>query len=101
MPWPGVTMADTWRRPVRTGPCDSGRQTGRRGWDAGTTQALWVVVLLGGGRSATLDAAGNLHRADDGAEQGLVYLIEKTPGKIELFEPTEFRKLVKQPSAGE
>ena len=69
-------------------------------WDAGTAQALWVVVFLGEGRSATFGAAGDLLRADDGAEQALVYLVEKTPGKIELLEPAEFQKLVKPPSAG-
>jgi len=73
-----------------------GRDATLRLWDTRGAQALWVVVLLGGGRSATLGAAGDLLRADDRAEPVLVYLVEKAPGQIELLEPAEFRRLLKQ-----
>jgi WD40 repeat protein len=62
-------------------------------WDA-EAQALWQAVLLAGGKTATFGPAGELLQADAGAEKHLVYLVERTAGKVELLTAEEFRRLL-------
>lgn len=67
-----------------------------RAWDTARGQPLWQVVLLPGARTATFGPAGELLRADAGAEKHLVYLVERVPGKVDLLTAEEFRHLLTQ-----
>jgi WD40 repeat protein len=63
-------------------------------WDAASGQPLWQAVLLAGGKTATFGPAGELVHADAGAEKHLVYLVERTAGKVELLTAEEFKHLL-------
>jgi WD40 repeat protein len=65
-----------------------------RVWEAPEGRPLWQAVLLPGGKTATFSAAGELLRADAGAEQHLAYLVERTAGKVELMTAEEFKQLL-------
>jgi hypothetical protein len=51
-------------------------------------------VLLSGGKTATFSPAGELLHAEAEAEKHLVYLVERTAGKVELLTAEEFKRLL-------
>ena len=63
-------------------------------WDIDQGRPLWTAVLLFHDRVAVFSAAGELLHADPGAEDELVYLVDKEDGAREVLTPAEFRERI-------
>lgn len=70
-----------------------------RVWDVDSQELQWTAIALSEDSATVFSPAGELIHADSGAEQELVYLVEKPDGIVELLSPSKFADMIRSAPA--